>query len=63
MIAALRDKTYRNYGALADCIAALTGAESVEARVACLRVAETVNLIHGALTKKKPRRGPVTTNG
>lgn len=49
---ALRQRSYKNAGVLADCLVEWTHAESVEARVACLRVAELANLIHSALKGK-----------
>jgi hypothetical protein len=42
-----------NYGVLADCFAEAIGAETTEARAACLRVAELVNLIRATLTANK----------
>jgi hypothetical protein len=37
---------------LADCLADWTGADTTEARVACLRVAELVNMIRTTLKGK-----------
>lgn len=53
---ALRSRSYKNAGVLADCLADWTRAETVEARVACLRFAELANLVHSALTQR-PGKG------
>ena len=52
MIAALLRQSRKNAGVLADCLIDWTGAETPQAKVAVVRVAEVINQIHFALKGK-----------
>lgn len=42
-------RSYKNSGTLADCLIDWTGADTVESRVVCVRLAQTLNMLHSAL--------------